>query len=85
MSCHFNVAGRHPGEGQLSVAKGCADGIVSDQRQKELLGISINILPILQAEANITQDKNNCGGGRGLGGLRTSELINPTKISQPPI
>lgn len=66
VGCHSNVAGRHPGEGQLSVAKGCADGIVSDQRQKELLGVSINILPILRTEANIIQDKNTLEeGGAG--------------------
>lgn len=44
---HLDVAGRHPGKSQLSVAKGCADGVVSDQCQKKCLGVGINILPIL--------------------------------------
>lgn len=69
-SCHFNVAGRHPGKGQLSVTKGCTDGVVCDQRQKELLGVSINILTILQAEANITQDKKLWRRAGGIESLR---------------
>lgn len=62
--CHFDVAERHPGKGKLSVAKGCANGVVGNQCQKELLSVSINVLPILQAETNIIENRTTeCDGG----------------------
>ena len=64
MRCHSDVARRHPGKGQLSVAKGCANGVVGNQCQKELLGVCINILPILQAEADIIESRTTKWGPR---------------------